>query len=105
MESIKGRYVRKESDWEYLIENPEFADEAFELMNRYAKEYDLNMTYGGGAVEIMVRHLLHSESIGYTFTPEQRDYYIKTCMGIIPLDKEYEIAINYFGQGKKDTQP
>ena len=97
-EAIKGRYERKEGDFQYLTEHPELADEAFELMNSYAKEHDLDMTYGGAAAEIMVRHLLHSEQVGYNFTPEQRDYYIKTCMGIIPLDKEYERQIGYFGQ-------
>lgn len=93
-------YVRKESCPEHLAQYQEFSDEAFEIINRYAQDNEVDMTYGGSAIEIMVCHLLYSESQGYTFTLEQRDYYIKTCMGIIPLDKGYEKEIGYFGQSK-----
>lgn len=77
---------------------PDFADKALEIINSYIKAYKPCTKFFGLAQEVMVRHLLYSESIGYNFTPEQRDYYIKTCMGIIPLDKEYERQIGYFGQ-------
>ncbi len=91
-------YQRRESEMAYLKDHQEFGDEAFVLINSYVEKHGIDFSYGCAAVEVMVRHLLHWESLGHRFTPEQRDYYIETCMGIIPLDKEYERQIGYFGQ-------
>ena len=93
-------YERTEADKNCLTDKQEFADEAHEIINEYARRYNKEYPYGAGATEIIVRHMLYCESVGYCFTPEQWDYGIKTCMGIIPIDKEYEKGIGFYGQSK-----
>ncbi len=77
---------------------PEFSGKAEGIIADYVALYNIDAGFPDVAEHIMIRHLLYSESVGYAYTEEQRDYYIKTSMGIIKRDEAYEKQIGYFGK-------